>query len=279
MKLLKLARPFFIILLLTIVTQIGGFAYFIFLPIYRVLKKRFAQNDWKRKLIPFLSFLVFYLLTTFLVVPPIAKKFGREVLPYFSTKALPVQPRNYFYVLANRNYVRSELKNTVFEAAKALSKKYPEAKILYLDGCFPFWNGIPLIPHLSHSDGKKLDICFLYKHKTTGQIINKTPTWMGYGSSEMPQSNEYNQPKICKDAGYFQYSFLNTFTPRLGKSILVFDEKANRWIVEYFAKHPSIGKIFIEPHLKTRLELSKYDKIRFHGCRAVRHDDHIHLQL
>ncbi|MFT5619364.1 MAG: hypothetical protein ACI85I_002607, partial [Arenicella sp.] len=39
------------------------------------------------------------------------------------------------------------------------------------------------------------------------------------------------------------------------------------------------GKVFIEPHLKTRLGLENYSKIRFHGCQAVRHDDHIHVQL
>ncbi len=33
-----------------------------------------------------------------------------------------------------------------------------------------------------------------------------------------------------------------------------------------------------KPHLKTRLKLSSA-KIRFHGCQAVRHDDHIHVQL
>lgn len=44
-------------------------------------------------------------------------------------------------------------------------------------------------------------------------------------------------------------------------------------------KNPAVRKIFLEPHLKTRLKLSKYSKIRFHGCHSVRHDDHIHLQL
>jgi hypothetical protein len=25
--------------------------------------------------------------------------------------------------------------------------------------------------------------------------------------------------------------------------------------------------------------LGGYDKVRYHGCHAVRHDDHIHIQL
>jgi hypothetical protein len=31
--------------------------------------------------------------------------------------------------------------------------------------------------------------------------------------------------------------------------------------------------------LKARWNLTQYDKIRFHGCQAVRHDDHIHTQV
>ena len=32
------------------------------------------------------------------------------------------------------------------------------------------------------------------------------------------------------------------------------------------------------PHLKARLGLNS-NKVRFHGCHAVRHDDHFHVQL
>ena len=43
-------------------------------------------------------------------------------------------------------------------------------------------------------------------------------------------------------------------------------------------KNSNTHKIFIEPHLKQRLGI-KNQKVRFHGCGAVRHDDHIHLQI
>jgi len=43
-------------------------------------------------------------------------------------------------------------------------------------------------------------------------------------------------------------------------------------------QQPNLGKVFVEPHLKTRMKLVD-SKIRFHGCGAVRHDDHIHIQL
>lgn len=60
---------------------------------------------------------------------------------------------------------------------------------------------------------------------------------------------------------------------------MVFLEEANRYLLIELAKHPKVRKIFIEPHLKERLGLSQYDKIRFHGCHAVRHDDHIHIEI
>ncbi len=39
-----------------------------------------------------------------------------------------------------------------------------------------------------------------------------------------------------------------------------------------------VEKIFVEPHLAERLGVQA-DTIRFQGCRAARHDDHIHMQV
>ncbi|MBB3160132.1 hypothetical protein FHS25_000564 [Rhizobium laguerreae] len=39
-----------------------------------------------------------------------------------------------------------------------------------------------------------------------------------------------------------------------------------------------LRKIFIEPHLKNALGIAD-SHIRFQGCRAARHDDHIHIQV
>jgi murein endopeptidase len=49
-------------------------------------------------------------------------------------------------------------------------------------------------------------------------------------------------------------------------------------LVEVLLKFDNMEKIFIEPHLKSRLGLTN-SKIRYHGCGAVRHDDHIHIQV
>jgi hypothetical protein len=59
---------------------------------------------------------------------------------------------------------------------------------------------------------------------------------------------------------------------------MVFDSKRTKSMIQFILQEKNTGKIFIEPHLKTRMNLQN-NKIRFHGCRAVRHDDHVHLQI
>lgn len=275
---LKFLKYVFVFLFLTLITQVGGLIYLLYQPFSRKIKRTIKQKP-KQRFVRFTTFSTFYLLISWTIVPLVAKQFGRVPLPMFATENVPIQPRHYFFPLANRHYVKPELKNTIIKTAKALNGKYPNAKVLYLDGCFPFFDGMPLIPHLSHSDGKKLDIAFIYKHEKSGKYTNKTPTWIGYGGSEVPTEREENKPEFCKKQGYSQYGFLKAFTPIIGKSNLEFDNKANSWLVKYLAKQPAVGKIFIEPHLKTRFGLSRVNKIRFHGCQAVRHDDHIHIQL
>jgi hypothetical protein len=48
------------------------------------------------------------------------------------------------------------------ELSREIDRAFPGTTTLYLDGNFPFLNGFPLLPHLSHSDGRKLDIAFYY---------------------------------------------------------------------------------------------------------------------
>ena len=57
-----------------------------------------------------------------------------------------------------------------------------------------------------------------------------------------------------------------------------FSKKGTQELLKLIIKQKDVGKIFIEPHLNTRLNLTS-QKVRYHGCQAVRHDDHIHFQL
>ncbi|UOE47056.1 hypothetical protein MTO98_21880 [Mucilaginibacter sp. SMC90] len=178
----------------------------------------------------------------------------------------------------NRNYVCPRLKQATLVVASEMNKKYPGSILNYLDASFPFINSFPLMPHLSHNDGKKLDLAFFYIDNKTGLESNKTPSPIGYGISEGPRAGEVNTTQACLVKGYWQYSFLTKIVPQGNKVNFTFDSLRTKTLVNLFAAQNAINKIFIEPHLKIRLGITTA-KLRFHGCGAVRHDDHIHVQL
>ena len=259
---LKILLHFFLFIILTLTTQIGGVVYLLSLFIVRR-----SKINYKFSLV--LIFIPLYLVTTFIITPNIAPLFGREKVKHSSK----INPTNYSTVLMNRNYVHPEL-NTLLEKTVA---DLNGIEIHYLDANFPFIYKFPLLPHLSHNDGKKIDLSLIYE-TPKGIISAKQKSITGYGVFENPKLNEPNQIKKCIEKGFFQYDYPKYLT--LGKinSNLVFSTKGTRKLIQQLLKNSSLGKLFIEPHLKERLQLNHY-KIRYHGCRAVRHDDHIHIQL
>jgi hypothetical protein len=189
-----------------------------------------------------------------------------------------LRPLNILTCFLNRNYVRPNLKEAAFTAAKQMNDQFPGTTVNYLDASFPFINKFPLAPHLSHNDGKKLDLAFCYVDNRTGKETNASPSPIGYGVSEEPRAGEVNTAAFCAGKGYWQYSLLMKIVPQGNKHNFTFDSTRTKGLVNIFANQPVIDKIFIEPHLKDRLGLTT-SKIRFHGCQAVRHDDHIHVQI
>jgi hypothetical protein len=220
--------------------------------------------------------LVIYWVGVFILVPIFAKPLGRVPLPFVKEKGL--QPGTIITAFLCRNYVRPELREATLRVARAMQKQSPGTVVNYLDANFPFFNKFPLLPHLSHNDGKKLDLSFTYRDSDTKMITNELPSFIGYGICEEPRSKEVNTAIVCEQKGYWQYSFLKKIVPQGAKEKFLFDEVRTKRLVELFANEKAIGKIFIEPHLTVRLGLTS-NKIRFHGCQAVRHDDHIHVQL
>lgn len=248
----------------------------IYKPFGLRLKSR-AERPLKNRLIRIGVFSGIYILCNVLIVPRIAKYFGRVNLPIISNKECRIKPANIFTVLGNRHYVKPELKELIVNTSRYINQKYPGTQLIYLDANFPFIDGFPLLPHLSHDDGEKLDINFLYQELKTGQRLNKSPSILGYGNVEEPKKGEYDQIIACKQQGYWQYDVLSRIT--IQRKRFKFDEQANKVLIDRLSRELEIGKIFIEPHLKKRLGLTSNDKVRYHGCHAVRHDDHIHIEL
>jgi hypothetical protein len=221
-------------------------------------------------------FLFIYLISILLIVPSLSKLFGREPLPISSSGNL--RPLTSLTYLLNRHYVKSELKIIVLSVADNMANDDRGSSVQYLDANFPFFDSFPLNPHLSHNDSKKLDLAFYYIDKRTGKKTNTCPSPIGYGICEEPGAGETSTSAYCEKRGYWQYSFLQKVVPQRGKEYYLFDESRTRKLLNLLTAQPGLEKLFIEPHLKERMGL-KSNKIRFHGCQAVRHDDHIHVQL
>lgn len=248
------------------------------MPLFRYVTPRLKKkNRLINGLIKSSLFLLLYLASTFIVVPIIAKPLGRIPLPIFSNNS--VKPLNIMTCILNRHYVTPDLYRSLEQISIGFNSKYSESTIAYLDANFPFINNYPLLPHLSHNDGKKLDIALFYYEKETKIALNKAaPSPIGYGVYEMPKMGEINQPFECEKQGYWQYSILQNFVPQNNNENFVFDKERTAYLMSLIIKEANIQKIFIEPHLKQRMNIDN-DKVRFHGCQAVRHDDHIHIQL
>ncbi len=261
-KLVRFILILFIFSVLTILTQVGGIVFLLSIWLAR-------KTKWNSIVL----FIAAYSLVTFLMIPVVAPLFGREKV----INAENIRPVNYLTVVLNRNYVTPEL-NLVLQALSNhpdLIKNSIQAR--YLDACFPFYNGFPLLPHLSHNDGKKIDFSLVYEDEK-GTVVNKSKSFSGYGVFEEPFDNEFNQTNYCKERGFFHYDFPKYLT--LGKinSNLTFSERGTNLLLESILDNENVGKIFIEPHLKQRMGITN-NRVRFQGCKAVRHDDHIHIQL
>ena len=250
LPMLRLVFHACIIAVLTALTQLGGIAW--------ALSRLF-----RRPLLPFA------LLYTGLSLAAIwlAPLTGRTALSCFERG--PLQVQSWFYCATNRTYVKPELKTVLEEAAERVAEGYPGTQTLVLDANFPFLTGFPLLPHLSHDDGEKVDLAFYYADAAGDHYPGQIRSPIGYFAFEQGPTN-------CPDALLSLRWDLDWLQP-LWKNFEL-EPQRNRLLVKTLAGDPRVAKIFIEPHLKQSLGLTS-DKIRFQGCRAARHDDHIHLQL
>ena len=275
MRILKIILVAIIFCFLTLLTQIGGLIYLLSFLSHQPIEK-WTINKYSRRFLKFSFFIILYLISTFFIVPLIAKPLGRVPLSFTETNHL--KPLTIWTCLLNRNYVNPVLKQVAYDISTEMNVKFPGTTLNYLDANFPFINKFPLLPHLSHNDGKKLDLSFCYLDAKTGNQTNGCPSFIGYGISEEASEGERNTAGFCAEKGYWQYGLLNKIIPQGNKHNFTFDAARIKALIRLFIKEEEISKVFIEPHLKTRLNLES-DKIRFHGCQAVRHDDHIHIQI
>ena len=238
-----------IIAILTVLTQIGGLAWLVALAFRRTV----------------LAFLILYASLSAATVF-VAPTLGRVPLDCASQGPLAMQ--SFFYCVLNRHYVTPELAQALTDVAVEMDRRYPGTVTLVLDANFPFLDGFPLLPHLSHDDGEKVDLAFYYADDR-GYLPGATRSPIGYFAFEDgPTTCTPTFPSLRWDLAPLQ-SLWADYVP---------DPRRNRALLNLLANDPRIGRIFVEPHLIDTWNAA-HPNIGFQGCRAARHDDHIHLQL
>lgn len=238
-----------LVVLLTLLSQIGGIAWL-------------AALLFKRRLVAFAIIYGAMTIAALFVAPT----FGRVALS--CQNGSPLQMQSWMYCALNRQYVTPEMQEVALDLAAKMEEELPGTITLALDGGFPFISGFPLLPHLSHHDGRKLDLAFFYRNETQ-YLPSVTRSPIGYFAFEQG-------PTDCPETWLslrWDLNWLQGFWRELK-----LDDLRMRTILKLIADDERIGKVFLEPHLQEGYEIN-HPKFRFQGCRAARHDDHIHIQL
>lgn len=262
-----------LVVLLTLLTQIGGLAYLLALVCARRVSRTGPIGGWAGPAMFIGLYVGLSLLAT--VTAPL---FGRTPLPCFVSEHAPLAMQSPVYCALNRHYVTPALKSVVEGLATHVDGEYPGAVTLALDAGFPFIDGFPLLPHLSHRDGLKLDLAFYYRGEAGDYLRGKTASPIGYWAFEdpskkdsLPCSGRNDLMTLRWDMPWFR-PFLRDYT---------FEAERTRTALEWLVaagRDAGVSKVFIEPHLADALTVES-DILRFQGCRAARHDDHIHFEI
>jgi hypothetical protein len=271
-RLLRYTGFSLLFVVLTALTQIGGLVLLLGLAISRALSMRRA-SAWLRRTAVMLAMVASYGAMTAFLVPPLAKARGRVHLPC-GTSDGAVVAATWLTCALNRGYVRPEALALLTVLGDEVGRRFPGSRLTTLEANFPFIDGFPLPPHLSHRDGRKVDLAYFYRSVGGNVAVARgSPSWLGYFIYEQPAPDS---PQPC--AGRWtplrwNFDWLQPQPPtwRL-------DDERTAWMLTWLKDNAQVSRIFIEPHLAQRLNVAG-GKIRFQGCHAARHDDHIHIEL
>lgn len=269
---------FFAALLLTAMTQYGGALLWLAMPILDQLYQKMAEMGGRipAMVSSLLSFLALYVAFTFLAAPELAAFAGRVPLPCERSSDMFLQPATRWTCFLSRRYVAPELKTKLTALATAMDRQYPGTKTYYLDAGFPFAK-LPMLPHKTHRRGRQADLAFFYEVQINDQKLpTEPPSPFGYWAFEEPGEAD-EQP--C--AGKKSVWRWNLPGAAMFMADAELDETRTKAMIDWLVNDgeaPVVKKVLLEPHLKARLGIQS-DKVRFQGCKAARHDDHVHIEI
>jgi len=266
-----------VVVLLTLLTQIGGLVMLVVWGVSRLALPR-AMGAWRRAAISAVLFVIAYAAISVLVVPPLAALGGRVPLPCRAQPDRAFAAGSVLLCVLNRHYVVPDLVVLLSELSNEIDRVFPGTTTLFLHANFPFLNGFPLLPHLSHGDGRKLDVAFYYADADGHHLPAATRSPIGYWAFEQPSAGDASSCGVRSwlslrwDLNFLQDKFPDrVLEPRRTSAAL-------QWLLSEGLRF-KVDRIFIEPYLAARLGVQASPALGFQGCRAARHDDHIHIQI
>lgn len=257
----------FLVVLLTVVTQIGGLVLWFCTPVFGWLNRRLRGHGPALRSGVCLGFFVAAYLGASVASIPLAGAFGRTPLDCGLTGETPYGPRTIWTCLLNRHYATLPAQRALQKVSWEVSANFKESRVAYLDAGFPFFDWFPMFPHLSHGNGRKIDLALIYRGS------HATPSPIGYWGFAPPRQGD---PRPCAGReGWLRWnmSWLQPLLPDLD-----LDDRRTAELLSALTRSPGVRRVLIETHLRQRLGLD-HPKIRFQGCRAARHDDHIHVDF
>ena len=262
-----------IFIVLTLLTQVGGIAYL--LALFFSPK---SQQSTLRRTFRIAALTIGIYIGVSALTYAIAPYFGRTALPCFITSDAKLAMQSPLYCALNRHYVAPKLKSVAKEFAQHIDNKFPGTITLVLDANFPFLNGFPLFPHLSHDDGKKLDLAFYYRDQNGVYVRGKTKSPIGYWAFEEPRvsrqvicARQTNHFSLRWDVPWFK-AYLRDLALEPKRTYA-----ALKWLTTVGPRR-GVSRIFLEPHLARAFSIHG-SILRFQGCNAARYDDHIHIEI
>jgi hypothetical protein len=266
-------------IVLTVLTQYGGVLLWISVPVLDQFYQKMAEMGGRLPglIFSFLIFVGIYVAFTLFAIPELAAFAGRVPLPCERASDMFLQPATRWTCFFSRRYVAPELKTKLMALATAMDKRYPGQITYYLDAGFPFAR-FPMFPHVAHRKGRQVDLSFAYQVEINGQKLPADPpSPTGYWAFEHPVDGE-EQPCAKKKKSFWRWN-----VPGMASflSDAKIDEDRTKSMIEWLltdSSAPEVRKILLEPHLKARFGVTS-DKVRFQGCKAARHDDHMHVEI
>jgi hypothetical protein len=186
----------------------------------------------------------------------------------------PLQPVAQRYCKDRKHFVTPAARTALLRVAEAVRRRHPGAVVRYMEASWP--SGLrPMPPHLSHGDGRQVDLVLFYEGRDGRPLAKPAKPYgrhaPGYGAFEPPRREA--ERACVPDKGH------HAAPDPPGSRPWRLHEARTAELVRRLSADQGVRRIFIEPHLKARLGFSDDPKVRFAGCQAARHDDHVHVDF